>query len=263
MDTRTTTAHDLARRSLLLMQRWDDDEAAAVIHPDAANDEAVSEPPAARAAAGGVQGDLRLAARRLRRAGMGRGGAGGRGRPGRRPHRDARPAGGAVPICGPDGHLAQVFASRGRSFAASQTHWYRLAEGASSGMRPTATTSPRPGSSAGCRPARPSRPARPWPAPGRPLHRRLVAAGLPAPEHLQAVGAERPLLQAGVQLVQGEEGAPGDLAGLGADGAVPGDLEQGAPAQVLLAVVAVAEQEPRLRPGPPSSSASSRRAASR
>ena len=48
MDTRTTTAHDLARRSLLLMQRWDDDEAAAVIHPDAANDEAVSEPPAAR-----------------------------------------------------------------------------------------------------------------------------------------------------------------------------------------------------------------------
>ena len=48
MDTRTTTAHDLARRSLLLMQRWDDGEAAAIIHPDAANDEAVSEPPAAR-----------------------------------------------------------------------------------------------------------------------------------------------------------------------------------------------------------------------
>jgi predicted ester cyclase len=30
---------------------------------------------------------------------------------------------------GPDGQLAQVFASNGRSFAASQTHWYRLAEG--------------------------------------------------------------------------------------------------------------------------------------
>jgi hypothetical protein len=47
MDTRTITAHDLARRSLLLMQRWDDTEAAAIIHPDAANDEAISEPPAA------------------------------------------------------------------------------------------------------------------------------------------------------------------------------------------------------------------------
>ena len=30
---------------------------------------------------------------------------------------------------GPDGRVAQVFASNGRSFAASQTHWYRLAEG--------------------------------------------------------------------------------------------------------------------------------------
>lgn len=29
----------------------------------------------------------------------------------------------------PDGHPAQVFASNGRSFATSQTHWYRLAEG--------------------------------------------------------------------------------------------------------------------------------------
>ena len=33
------------------------------------------------------------------------------------------------PTYGPDGRLAQVFASRGRSFAASQTHWYRLAGG--------------------------------------------------------------------------------------------------------------------------------------
>ena len=61
---------------------------------------------------------------------MGRGGAGGRGRPGRRPHRDARPAGGAVPDlrarraawrrCSPPG---------AGTFAASQTHWYRLAGG--------------------------------------------------------------------------------------------------------------------------------------
>ena len=30
---------------------------------------------------------------------------------------------------GLDGRVDQVFASRGRSFAASQTHWYRLADG--------------------------------------------------------------------------------------------------------------------------------------
>jgi hypothetical protein len=30
---------------------------------------------------------------------------------------------------GPDGRVAQVLASRGRSFAASQTHWFRLADG--------------------------------------------------------------------------------------------------------------------------------------
>ncbi|HEX5879606.1 MAG TPA: hypothetical protein VF468_15025, partial [Actinomycetota bacterium] len=30
---------------------------------------------------------------------------------------------------GPDGRPAQVFASNGRSFVSSQTHWYRLAEG--------------------------------------------------------------------------------------------------------------------------------------
>ena len=130
MDTRTTTAHDLARRSLLLMQRWDDDEAAAVIHPDAANDEAVSEPPAARGRGPAAfkatydwlhaafddlgwdveelvaEGDL-VVARTVMRG------------------RQVAP----FPTYGPDGHLAQVFASRGRSFAASQTHWYRLAEG--------------------------------------------------------------------------------------------------------------------------------------
>jgi hypothetical protein len=79
MDRRTTTAHDLARRSLLLMQRWDDTEAAAIIHPDAANDEAVSEPPAAR----------------------------GRGPAAFKATHDWLHA----------------------AFAASQTHWYRLAEG--------------------------------------------------------------------------------------------------------------------------------------
>jgi len=130
MDTRTTTAHDLARRSLLLMQRWDDAEAAAVIHPDAANDEAVSEPPAARgrgpaafratydwlhAAFEGLrwdvvdlvaEGDLAVVRTVMR-------------------GRQVAP----FTVYGPDGHLAQVFSSNGRYFAASQTHWYRLAEG--------------------------------------------------------------------------------------------------------------------------------------
>jgi predicted ester cyclase len=131
MDTRTTTtAHDLARRSLLLMQQWDDREAAAIIHPEAANDEAVSEPPAARgrgpaafkatydwlhAAFEGLrwdvedlvaEGDL-VVARTVMHG------------------RQVAP----FATYGPDGGVAQVFASNGRSFAASQTHWYRLAGG--------------------------------------------------------------------------------------------------------------------------------------
>ena len=36
---------------------------------------------------------------------------------------------GPFAIYGPDGRVAQAFASNGRSFAAFQTHWYRLAEG--------------------------------------------------------------------------------------------------------------------------------------
>jgi predicted ester cyclase len=130
MDTRTATAHELARRSLLLMQRWDDGEAAAIIHPDAANDEAVSEPPAARGRGPAAfkatydwlhatfeglgwdvqdlvaEGDL-VVARTVMRG------------------RQVAP----FVVYGPDGRVAQVFASHGRSFAASQTHWYRLAEG--------------------------------------------------------------------------------------------------------------------------------------
>ena len=112
------------------MQRWDDDEAAAVIHPDAANDEAVSEPPAARGRGPAAfkatydwlhaafdelgwdveelvaEGDL-VVARTVMRG------------------RQVAP----FATYGPDGRVAQVFASNGRSFAAFQTHWYRLAEG--------------------------------------------------------------------------------------------------------------------------------------
>ena len=131
MDTRTTTTtHDVARRSLLLMEQWDDTEAAELIHPDAANDEAVSEPPAARgrgaaafkatydwlhAAFEGLRWEVReLAAEGdlvvVRTVMHGR---------------QVAP----FATYGPDGRLAQVFASNGRSFAISQTHWYRLADG--------------------------------------------------------------------------------------------------------------------------------------
>ena len=130
MDTRTATAHDLVRRSLRLMQAWDDAEAAELIHPDAANDEAVSEPPAARGRGPAAfkatydwlhatfeelrwdvedlvaEGDL-VVARTVMRG------------------RQVAP----FVTYGPDGRPAQVFASTGRSFASSQTHWYRLAEG--------------------------------------------------------------------------------------------------------------------------------------
>lgn len=130
MDTRTATAHDLVRRSLRLMQAWDDAEAAELIHPDAANDEAVSEPPAARGRGPAAfkatydwlhatfeelrwdvedlvaEGDL-VVARTVMRG------------------RQVAP----FVTYGPDGRPAQVFASNGRSFASSQTHWYRLADG--------------------------------------------------------------------------------------------------------------------------------------
>ena len=130
MDTRTVSSHDLARRSLLLMQQWDDREAAAIIHPEATNDEAVSEPPAARGrgpaafkatydwlhtAFAGLhwdvvdlvaEGDL-VVARTVMHG------------------RQVAP----FVTYEPDGRVGQVFASNGRSFAASQTHWYRLTEG--------------------------------------------------------------------------------------------------------------------------------------
>jgi hypothetical protein len=37
---------------------------------------------------------------------------------------------------GPDGRVTQVLASRGRSFAASQTHWFRLADVVAVGRMP-------------------------------------------------------------------------------------------------------------------------------
>jgi predicted ester cyclase len=109
---------------------WVRRAAAAIIHPEAGNAEAVSEPPAARGRGPAAfkathdwlhaaveelvwdvedlvaEGDL-VVARAVMRG------------------RQVAP----FVTYGPDGRVAQVFASNGRSFAASQTHWYRLAEG--------------------------------------------------------------------------------------------------------------------------------------
>jgi hypothetical protein len=79
----------------LPMQRWDDTEAAATSIPTPPTTRRSASRPPPGAAARTVMGGRQVA---------------------------------PFATYGPDGPLAQVFASRGRSFAASQTHWYRLAE---------------------------------------------------------------------------------------------------------------------------------------
>ena len=163
MDTRTTTAHDLARRGLL-MQRWDDDEAAAIIHPDAGNEEAVSEPPAARGRGPAAfkathdwlqatfeglrwdveelvaEGDL-VVARTVMRG------------------RQVAP----FATFGPDGGWPRCSPPAAGPSPPPRPTGSGWPTAASSGTRPTATTSARPASSAGSRRARPSWSARPWP----------------------------------------------------------------------------------------------------
>lgn len=121
---------DLARRSFTLMEEWDDAEAERVIHQDSVNHEAASEPPAARATgpAGyratydwlhsayaeigfdvrhvAADGDLAVA--------------------------DVVMSGvqtGPFVVYDANGRVDQVFPSRGRRFAVSQSHWYRIRDG--------------------------------------------------------------------------------------------------------------------------------------
>ena len=133
-DTSTRThlqlAHDLAIRSTRLMENWNDAEAAAIIAPGWVNDEAMAEPPAA--ATPGPAG-LRVTYDWLHAA-----------------YEDlhwtihnivaegdwvvvhttmsGRQVGPFVTYA-PDGQIGQVFPATGRDFAATQTHWYRVADG--------------------------------------------------------------------------------------------------------------------------------------
>jgi predicted ester cyclase len=108
------------------MESWDDAEASAIIAPTMLNDESVAEPPAARQP--GVAGaratydwlhsayaDLRWTIHRVVAEGdwvVAHTTMSGRQT-------------GPFMTFSPDGEVSQVFPATGRSFAASQTHWFR------------------------------------------------------------------------------------------------------------------------------------------
>jgi predicted ester cyclase len=123
-------AHELALRNFRLMEDWNDTEASAIIAATMVNDEATAEPPAARAP--GVAGaratydwlhaaydDLHWTIHKLVAEGdsvvahttM-----------------SGRQVGPFVTYT-PDGQVRRVFPATGRSFAATQTHWFRIANG--------------------------------------------------------------------------------------------------------------------------------------
>lgn len=121
-------AHDLVIRDFRLMENWDDAEASAILAPTMHNAEAVAEPPAARqpGVAGAratydwlhsayadlrwtvhtvvVEGDWVVAHTTM----------------------SGRQTGPFTTFT-PEGEVGQVFPASGRSFAASQTHWFRIA----------------------------------------------------------------------------------------------------------------------------------------
>lgn len=123
-------AHDLAIRISRLMENWNDAEATAIIAPGWVNNEAMAEPPAA--ATPGPTGlratydwlhaayeDLHWTTHKVVAEGdwiavhttM-----------------SGRQVGPFVTYT-PDGQIGQVFPATGRTFAATQTHWYRIADG--------------------------------------------------------------------------------------------------------------------------------------
>jgi len=123
-------AHQLAIRDFQLMENWNDTEASTIIAPTMVNDEAMAEPPAARVpgVAGaratydwlhGAYEDLHWTIHNLVAEGdwvvaqttM-----------------SGRQVGPFV-VYTPDGEVGRVFPATGRSFAATQTHWFRIADG--------------------------------------------------------------------------------------------------------------------------------------
>lgn len=123
-------AHDLATRDFRLMEHWDDEEASAILADTMHNLEAVAEPPAARQP--GVAGhratyewlhaayaDLRWTIHELVAEGdwvVAHTTMSGR-------------QVGPFAFHTPDGEVGQVFPAKGRTFAVSQTHWFRVADG--------------------------------------------------------------------------------------------------------------------------------------
>jgi predicted ester cyclase len=123
-------AHDLVSRDFRLMENWDDAEAAAILAPTMYNAESTAEPPAARQP--GVAGaratydwlhsayaDLRWTIHNVVAEGDW---------VAARTTMSGRQIGPFASFA-PDGDVAQVFPPTGRSFAVSQTHWFRVAGG--------------------------------------------------------------------------------------------------------------------------------------
>lgn len=128
--TDTDLAHDLLVRDFRLMEAWDDAEAAAIIGPTMHNEESAPEPPAARQP--GVPGaratydwlhaayaDLHWTIHRV--VAEGDWVVASTTMSGRQT--------GPFETYGPDGEVLLSYPPRGRSFAVSQTHWFRHAGG--------------------------------------------------------------------------------------------------------------------------------------
>jgi hypothetical protein len=113
-------------RSMTIMASGDLDELARVVHPQAVNREAKDEPPPAAARAGRVRGHRPLAASRVRGSGF--------------DVHDAVADGDLIAVhctmsgrqVGPfvaydeRGEVAQAFPPTGRTFAITQSHWFRM-----------------------------------------------------------------------------------------------------------------------------------------
>lgn len=129
MPTDLEIAHDLAIRSFRLMESWDDAEAVAIFAPTMVNAEASAEPAAARVP--GVAGiratydwlhaaydDLHWTVHTVVAEGEW---------VVARTTMSGRQVGPFITYT-PDAEVGQVFPARGHHFAATQTHWYRIAD---------------------------------------------------------------------------------------------------------------------------------------
>lgn len=129
MFTDLEIAHDLVIRHFRFMESWDDAEASAIMAPTYVNGEAAPEPPAARVP--GVAGaratydwlhsayaDLRWTLHTVVAEGEW---------VVARTTMSGRQVGPFITYT-PDGQVATEFPATGRSFAVSQTHWFRIAD---------------------------------------------------------------------------------------------------------------------------------------